>query len=185
MSWASYGDDFTSRPFWDNCPPWARWHYISLVERCCRDRRWDGRLPLAAALRTSDSPQPEVDLKELEARGLVTITDDTVSIVYIDEHIPPPKSRPEALAPRKRENQRAHRQRQCDRGNHDPHCPKGCPARGGSGSPSGSPAGSPVTPGTGTGRVRDGETQPRTKETEQNDAPRRVDDDPWPAEAAS
>lgn len=170
MSWTSYGDDFTGRPCWDGVDHATRWHYLALVERCTRDRRWDGLLPLQAALRCSDVPDPEKALATLEFLGMVTVQSEVVAVTFIEEHIPPPQSRPDVLLPRKRANLRDHRQRKCDRGEHDRHCPQGCPERG-------LPVGKPVTPGTGTGTGR-GKPTPHLEGTTGGPL---ADDDPWSA----
>ena len=152
MSWASYGDDWTSRPVWDQVDYETRWHYFSVVERCCRDRRWSGELPRQAALRCSDVSDPSSCLDTLASVGLLAFDGEIVRVVFIEEHIPPEQSRPEVMLPRKRKNLSDHRRRKCERGEHDSHCPPGCPDRGKSvGKPAGKPSGKPVTPGTGTG----------------------------------
>ena len=160
MTWASYSDDFTGRPAWDEVPYSARWHYLALVERCCRDHRWDGALPRQTALRVSDCLDPERDMLALETHGWVTDDGANVRVVFIDDHIPPPGQRPDKYLPRKRANQRAYRERRCGEGIHDRSCPTSCPERG---LPAVRPVELPVTPGrVGSGRA--GETPASTRQ---------------------
>lgn len=151
MTWQSLSDDYTGRPTWDAVSYEARWHYLTVTERCVRDRRWDGVLPLAAVLRCSDVPDPAACVSELVTAGLLTVTDGCVQVDYIEDHLPPPHQRDDVMLPRKRANQAAYRQRRCDGGTHDRHCPPTCPARA---RPGGLPGGLPVTPGRdGSGRA--------------------------------
>ena len=129
MSWASYGDQFTRQQLWDYVGYEARWHYVSLVEECVRGHRWDGRMPLSLAQRSSDVPDPDKCHAELESVGLVVVVADIVELIYIGHHIPTPGDRPDTLLPRKRENVREYRRRKCKRGAHDRHCPPDCPQR--------------------------------------------------------
>jgi hypothetical protein len=151
VTWASYSDDFTGRPDWDGVSYPARWHYIAMVERVCRDQRWNGKLPRNIALRASDVPDPHEAVRELETFGWVADDGTDVQLMYVEDHVPPQGQRPDHYLPRKRRNQAAYRQRRCDEGKHDRHCPKGCPARVSDGLP--------VTPGR-DGTVRGGELNP-------------------------
>jgi hypothetical protein len=131
MSWASYGDQFTRQGLWDDVGYESRWHYFALVEECVRGHRWDGRLPLALARRTSDVPDPDKCHTELERVGVLAVFAERVELTYIEHHIPPPGDRPDVLLPRKRDNQREYRRRKCERGEHDRHCPSAtCPVKG-------------------------------------------------------
>ncbi len=150
--WAGYDDSFTGRAAWDGVSHTARWHYVALVERCCRDYRWDGVLPFSVALRVSDVPDPQLDLIELETHGWVTILNDVVRLVHILEHIPPKGQRPDNLLPRKRKNQAEYRERRCDEGKHDRSCPKTCPERV-TGNPDGNPGGHSGTGRDGQGKA--------------------------------
>jgi hypothetical protein len=130
MSWTSFGDQYTRQQLWDGISYEARWHYHALAEECVRGHRWDGRLSLALALRSSDVPDPVKCHAELEAVGMLIVVADTIQLIYIEHHIPPPGDRPDWLLPRKRGNQRDYRWRKChERGQHDRHCPRDCPQR--------------------------------------------------------
>jgi hypothetical protein len=130
VSWASYGDQFTRQGLWDEISYEARWHYLALVEECVRGHRWDGRLPLSVARRASDVPDPEKCETELERAGLLTMSAAITELPYIGHHIPPPGARPDRLLPRKRANQAEYRRRNCERGDHDRHCPSDtCPVK--------------------------------------------------------
>ena len=37
MTWVSYGDDWATRPVWDQVAYETRWLYFAVVERCSRD----------------------------------------------------------------------------------------------------------------------------------------------------
>jgi hypothetical protein len=170
VSWASYGDDWTGRPVWDGVDYATRWHYLAMVERCVRDRRWDGVLPLQAALRCSDVTNPVACIAELVRIQMVVTTETTITIVFIEEHIPPKKSRPEVLLPRKRKNLADFYERKCERGEHNSRCPRTCPDR------EGKPDGKPASPGTGTGTGKSAlRDQPHEPES----------DDPWPSSVVS
>jgi hypothetical protein len=167
MTWASYGDEFSRWPAWDNVSHEARWHYIALVEECCRGCRWDGRLPLSLARRASDVSDPDKCHAELEGEGVLTMATDIVELPLIDHHIPPPAQRPEAMLPRKRQNQAEYRRRRCEeKGIHDKDCPpQTCPVkiarRAQRAKGDALPSALPATPG----RDRDGAgSSPRTEE---------------------
>lgn len=163
-TWVSFDGGYTREKVWDEVPYSARWHYHAMVEECVNGRRWDGVLPRAKALRCSDVPEPDADLAALVTAVLVTDDGPTVRIIYIDQHIPPEGQRAENLLPRKKANQQEYRRRKCERGEHDRHCPKGCPARTIRG---GSPDGLPVTPGSGIGSGSGRESLPQNPALEE------------------
>lgn len=82
-----YGVNFTCDRSWDDVSYEARWHYITMVEECLRGQRWDGRLPLRIAVRTSDVPRPNQCLDELATIGHVRIEDGTAVITNISAHM--------------------------------------------------------------------------------------------------
>jgi hypothetical protein len=148
MTWLSFDDAYTEQAVWDGLPYDTRWHYHSVVEKCCATRRYSGRLPWPIAVRCSDVPDPERSIKELIAVGLLADLGAEIEAVYIDDFLPPAGQRPETLGPRKRKNQAEYRRRKCERGEHDRHCPRSCPVRV-TGNPPGARHGNP---GSGTGR---------------------------------
>ena len=93
MAWVKIGDEFTDRPMWEGVSYEARWHYMAMVCVCSRTKRWDGRLPFAVARRASDVPDADRCHDELRFVGAVTIDEEAVTIVDIDEHLPPPSVR--------------------------------------------------------------------------------------------
>lgn len=129
MSWLSYDDRLTEQPVWDSLPYDTRWHYLAMVERCGRSKRYDGILRWSLAQRVSDAPEPERCIKELIDAGLLRDNGAEVEILDILSFLPPEGERPENLLPRKAANQREYRKRKCERGEHDRHCPKNCPMR--------------------------------------------------------
>lgn len=167
MSWLRYSDDWTTDRAWDGISYEARWHYMTMVEECSQARRWDGRLPVTRALRTSDVADPDKCIHELAANGWVDLAADTVTIVLIDDHVPPEGQRDENLLPRKARNQAAYRLRRCERGEHSRYCPRSCPAKR---------VTARVTGNTGTGR--DGTVRETLNEEKQEEDVSQ-DDDPW------
>jgi len=155
VSWLSFDDDYTNQAVWDAMPYDTRWHYHALAQACSRARRYDGRLPRTVALRCSDVPDPERSLRELAGAGLLADLGTDVEVIFIDDFLPPAHMRPEQLAPRKRKNQADYRRRKCQRGEHDRHCPAGCPVRV-TGDPDGNPGGNPNGVATGKPRVGSG-----------------------------
>jgi hypothetical protein len=149
VTWLSFDDDYTDEAVWDGMPYDTRWHYHAFVQKCCSQRRYSGRLPHTVAERCSDVPDPGRCLRELIKAGLLWDHGDEIEAVFIDDFLPPPGQREEQLRPRKRRNQREYRQRKCDRGEHDRHCPRDCPVRV-TGYPAGHPAGDPGTGRDGT-----------------------------------
>ena len=129
MNWLSFDDGYTRQPVWDDLPYDTRWHFHAIVEKCCAERRYGGRLRWDAALRCSDVPGPERSVKELIEAGLLADRGSEVEVLDIDAFLPPPWLRDEELLPRKRANQREYRRRKCERGEHDRHCPPTCPVR--------------------------------------------------------
>lgn len=129
MTWLSFDDRYTHQRVWDDLPYDTRWLFHAIVEECCVTRRYDGRLRWAAALRCSDVPDPDRSVKDLIRAGLLADLGAEVQVLDIETFLPPDGQRPENLLPRKRVNQSAYRKRKCERGEHDRHCPPGCPAR--------------------------------------------------------
>jgi len=129
VSWLSFDDGYTRERVWDDIPYDTRWLYHAIVETCCAERRYDGRLRWSAALRCSDVPEPDRAVKELIKAGLLDDLGGEVEVRHIDNFLPPEGQRPENLLARKRANQREYRRRKCERGEHDRHCPRECPAR--------------------------------------------------------
>jgi hypothetical protein len=128
--YASYGDEFTRLAVWDGVSYDARWHYFALIAECCGSHRYDGRIPLSIARRASDVSDPDKCHAELERAGLLSVVADTVVMRYLEYHMPPPGQRQEHLRPRKRENQRAWRRRECEAGRHTRWCPPDiCPRK--------------------------------------------------------
>ena len=121
MGWLSFDDGYTEESVWDGVPYDTRWQYHAFVEKCCATRRYNGRLSWAMAHRCSDVPEPERCLKELLEMGLLADLGAEVEAVFIDDFLPPAGQRTEVLGPRKRGNQREHRRRKCERGEHDRH----------------------------------------------------------------
>jgi hypothetical protein len=160
MAWLSFDDRYTQQRVWDDLPYDTRWHFHAIVEKCCAERRYDGRLRWSAALRCSDVPDPGRAVKELVDAGLLRDLGDQIEVGQIEVFLPPEGQRPENLLPRKRKNQQDYRRRKCQRGEHDQHCPKDCPAR----------VTARVTGNPGSGRVGSGREKP---------APREQQEDPW------
>jgi hypothetical protein len=100
------------------------------VERAAATGRYDGILPRSLALRCSDVPDPEQSLKDLVKVSLIIDRGSEVEAVEIEGFLPPERSRPENLLPRKRANTAEYRRKKCARGDHDRHCPSAtCPAK--------------------------------------------------------
>jgi hypothetical protein len=115
-----YSDDFTTDHAWDGVSYEARWHYHAMVEECSQARRWDGRLPLVRARRCSDVPDPDKCVGELTANGWVRMELESVVVLNVDDHLPPPHVRNNAeLSKLRMRRMRAHRagdHRLCDAG---------------------------------------------------------------------
>jgi hypothetical protein len=118
MTWVRYDDGFTGRPTWDGISYEARWHYLALVEVCCRQQRLDGCLPLELAHRVSDVPHPDACLVELTSGGWLKVDADTVTVLLIDEHIPPPSVRLNAQQSKERMRRMRERKRLHGMGDH-------------------------------------------------------------------
>jgi hypothetical protein len=157
MAWASFDDQYTRQPVWDDLPYDTRWHFHAIVEACCAQRRYDGVLRWAAVARCSDVPDPERCTKELIEAGLLADLGAEVQVLDIDAFLPPRGERKEHLLPRKRVNQADYRQRKCEKGEHSKDCPPStCPVKlarrvtggvtGNAGSGRGSPVGAPTEP---------------------------------------
>lgn len=134
MTWNRYGSEFTRDRRWDGVPYEARWHYLAVVAECADSERHDCRLPLTLALRASDVPDPAGCHEALVAAGFAEI--DGAEFVIIDgeiKHMPPPSLRDRYRKAKQRERQDRHRKKKCADGNHDQHCPSGCPRRVGNG----------------------------------------------------
>jgi len=93
MSWTKLDDRWTDRPVFESIDHEARWHYLALIQTCSRDSRTDGVLPIGRARRASDVADPDRAHQVLEEHSLVELTKDTVRVVEIGEHIPPPHIR--------------------------------------------------------------------------------------------
>jgi hypothetical protein len=161
MSWERFDDGFTDRPIWDGVSYEARWHYHALVGICCRQRRWDGLMPLPVARRASDVSDPDKCHAELERVGLVYVVADTVKLPHIDEHVPSPGVRANAVQAAVR--MRAHRERSRlhAAGDHSRCLPGKCESRDSS---------NDVTKNVGTGRVGSGNPNYAPTEELQTDA---------------
>lgn len=97
MTWARFDDNHTDWKVWEGVSYAARWHYQALVELCCRQERWDGRIPLGTARRASDVEDPDGCIAELTAAtGLLEQTEDAVVLLRIEDHVPPPSVRKNA-----------------------------------------------------------------------------------------
>ena len=139
MTWGRYDDSFTDWPLWESVSLAARWHYVALVQLCCRQQRWDGRVPIGAARRASDVTDPDRCHDELAAVDLLKTDGQSVTLLRIDEHVPPPWIRNETENARIR----MQRSRKHKAGDHSAclpgHCPEAAVTDG-------------VTRNTGTGR---------------------------------
>ena len=118
MSWQRYDDTFTERPAWDGVSYEARWHYIALVAACCRQERLDGIVPVGVARRVSDVPHPEACLLELADAGWLKADQDSIELLFIDEHIPPPSVRLNAQRSKERMRRMREKKRLCAMGDH-------------------------------------------------------------------
>jgi hypothetical protein len=118
LSWVRYDDVFTGRPIWDGTSYEARWHYIALVELCCRQERLDGCIPVGVAERASDVPHPAACHAELAATGWIKLDHETVTMLLIDEHLPPPSVRLNAARSRERMRRMRERKRLCAMDDH-------------------------------------------------------------------
>lgn len=118
MSWVRYDDGFTGRPTWDGVSYEARWHYLALVEICCRQERFEGRVPRGLAERVSDVPDPAACIDELAATKWITVWPDEVVLPFIDEHIPPMSVRLNAERSKERMRRMRERKRLCRMGDH-------------------------------------------------------------------
>jgi hypothetical protein len=170
MTWLSFDDGYTREKVWDDIPHDSRWLYHAIVEKCCAERRYDGRLRHAAAMRCSDVTEPERSAKELIDAGLLADLGAELQVIDIDSFLPPEGQRPENVLQRKRANQRAYRQRKCERGEHDRHCPADtCPDRA-------ARVIARVAGNPGSGRVGSGNPNPHLRE---EDLGLPGDLDPW------
>lgn len=93
MSWTRLDDRWTERSVFDTVSLASRWHYLSLVQVCCRTDRVDGRLTTSAALRASDVDDPAGALAELVSAGLVEPVTGGFRLPHIAEHVPPEQVR--------------------------------------------------------------------------------------------
>jgi hypothetical protein len=112
LSWTRLDDGWTDRHEFDGLPFDARWHYLALIQWCCRTARWDGTVRARDARRCSDVDEPADVLAALITAGLLVGEGTDYRIVHIDDHIPPPHLRDEKRKSDQRERQqraRAHR----------------------------------------------------------------------------
>jgi hypothetical protein len=89
VSWLSFDDGYTRERVWDEVPYDTRWHYHAIVETCCAERQYDGRLRWAAALRCSDVPEPDRSVKELIDAGLLADLGAEVQVLHLDNFLAP------------------------------------------------------------------------------------------------
>ena len=133
MAWTRLGDEFCDDSRWEHVPYTARWTYFALVTFASRSERYDGVMPLRAALRTSDTPDVLADLEALQAVGFVFIDDGAGTVTVADAedlHMPPPSVRDKARKARQRIDTAKSRRAKCDAGEHDRHCPAAtCPEK--------------------------------------------------------
>jgi hypothetical protein len=168
MSWGRYDDNFADWPLWESVSYAARWHYIALVQTCCRLERWDGRLTLAAARRASDVGNADACHDELVGVDVVKVDGRELVLLRIDEHVPPPWVRKNAEDAKVR----MRRMRKHRAGDHSECLPEKCPDAS---------VTEIVTGNTGTGRDgpgRDGETNYSPTEGADDWPDQRLDVDP-------
>lgn len=88
MSWTRLDDRWTEQSVFDTVSLASRWHYLAMIQTCCRTDRVDGRLTSSAAKRASDVDDPVTALAELAAVGLVEPSTDGIRLARIAEHVP-------------------------------------------------------------------------------------------------
>ncbi|WP_127818236.1 hypothetical protein [Microbacterium sp. CPCC 204701] len=109
MTWTRLDDSWTDDARLGDLDFACRWHYLAMIQFCCRNGRLDGVIRHVDARRASDHPEPARALAELAAAGLIAVEGGTYRILAIDEHAPPPhivKSAEQAKVRKRR--QRAH-----------------------------------------------------------------------------
>jgi len=90
VTWTRLDDSWTDKAQFDDLDFATRWHYLAMIQFCCRNDRNDGSMRHSDAKRASDHPDPPRALAELTRAGLIEIISTGYRIVDIDSHVPPP-----------------------------------------------------------------------------------------------
>ncbi len=113
MAWVRTSDAWPESAAFEPLSLAARWHYLCLIHLCARKPAYDGRLRIVDAHRASDVDNAPAAVHELIQAGLLTHTkkDNTVTVVKIDDHMPPPHMRDESRKPAQNKRKAAERAR--------------------------------------------------------------------------
>lgn len=124
MTWTRLDDSWTDKPQLADLDFATRWHYLAMIQFCCRNDRHDGSLRNSDARRASDHPEPPRALADLANAGLIEITSTGYRIIEIDAHVPPPW----VAQKQERDRERKRRERAHKAGDHSLCDPDRCPA---------------------------------------------------------
>ncbi|MDQ1130242.1 hypothetical protein [Microbacterium sp. SORGH_AS_0888] len=123
MTWTRLDDSWTDKPQLEHIDYAGRWHYLAMIQFCCRNDRHDGLIRASDARRASDHPDPARALSELAAVGLIEVVGAGYRIVEIADHVPPPW----VAKKQERDRERKRRERAHKAGDHSlcdaDHCP--------------------------------------------------------------
>lgn len=90
MTWTRLDDTWVDKPQLEDLDYADRWHYLAMIQFCCRNDRTNGVIRNVDARRCSDHPNPAVALANIAAAGLIDIVGKAYRLVEIDAHVAPP-----------------------------------------------------------------------------------------------
>ncbi len=111
MSWTRLDDSWCDAPALEALDFATRWHYLCMIQFCCRNDRRTGVIRAVDARRCSDHPDPARALADLDRAGLIEVADGgAYRLINIGDHVPPDwvvkKAERDKIAKRR---QRAHK----------------------------------------------------------------------------
>jgi hypothetical protein len=89
VTWTRLDDTWTDKPELEDLDFATRWHYLAMIQFCCRNDRRTGVIRHIDAMRVSDHPVPSRALAELAQAGLLAVEGKAYRLLEIGEHVPP------------------------------------------------------------------------------------------------
>ena len=90
MTWTRLDDSWTDSATLANLDFAVRWHYLAMIQFCCRTDGPTGLMRLVDARRVSDHPNPDAAINDLVNAGkLERVGPGNVRLLEIADHVPP------------------------------------------------------------------------------------------------
>ena len=90
MTWTRLDDTWSDQASLSEVDFAVRWHYLAMIQFCCRNDIRTGLMRRVDALRCSDVPDPQRAISALAAVGKLELVGETgVRVLDIAEHVPP------------------------------------------------------------------------------------------------